>query len=139
MRATNIAACLAMSMSALCHAATNPECLNHLGGAFAGVECFNGLANDLKQQNKKLAEEVAASIPNSNRNKGRLKDYLRNQLAARNSCELSRESMTKWVREPAVINPRYHDYDVAYYECVYVLLEAENKFLQNLLKNARQE
>ena len=136
MRAIKIAACVAMSISSLCHASTDPECLKHLGGAFGDVECFNGLSNDLKQENRKLAENVASTIPNGNRNKGRLKEYLRNQVKSRNFCELSRESMTNWVREAVTVNPRYHDYDVAYYECVYVLLEQENKFLKSLFKNA---
>ncbi|GEM_PF-4548325 len=47
--------------------------------------------------------------------------------------------MTNWVHEAATVNPRYHDYDVAYYECVYVLLEHENEFLKNLFKNANQK
>lgn len=72
-------------------------------------------------------------------NKNLLQQYLQNQVNSRNFCELSRESMTGWVREAATVNPRYHDYDVAYYECVYGLLEQENKFLKSLLKNAHQE
>ncbi len=139
MRATKIAACIAVSISSLCHASMDPECLKHLGGAFGDVECFNGLSNDLGQENRKLAEDVALTIPNGNRNKGILKEYLRNQVKSRNFCELSRESMTNWAREAVTVNPRYHDYDVAYYECVYLLLEQENKFLKSLLKNANQK
>jgi hypothetical protein len=139
MRAIKIAASVALSISNLCHASTDPECLKHLGGAFGDVECFNGLSNDLKQENRKLAENVASTIPNGNKNKSVLKEYLRNQVKSRDFCELSRESMTNWVREAVTVNPRYHDYDVAYYECVYVLLEQENKFLKRLLKNANQQ
>lgn len=139
MRAIKIAACLAMSICTLCHASTDPACLKHLGGAFGDVECFNGLANDLKKENSKLAENVASIIPNGNRNKSLLMGYMRNQVASRNFCELSRESLTNWRREATTVNPRYHDYDVAYYECVYVFLEQENKFLKNLLKNANQQ
>lgn len=139
MRATRIAAFALMTVSTLCHAATDPECLKHLGGAFGDVECFNGLSNDLKQENRKLADSVASTIPARNRNKALLNGYLRNQVASRNFCELSRQSMTSWVPEAATVNPRYHDYDVAYYECVYRLLEQENKFLKGLLKNVNQE
>lgn len=139
MQATKIAACVAMSISSLCHASTDPECLKHLGGAFADVECFNGLSNELKQKNRKLAESVAATIPQGNRNKKFLNDYLRNQVRSADFCELSRESMTNWEREADAVNPRYHDYDVAYYECVYVLLEQQKKFLNALLKNANQK
>lgn len=139
MRTTKIAACVAVSVASLCHASTDPECLKHLGGAFGDVECFNGLSNDLKQENKKLAESVASTIPNGNSNKALLKEYLRNQVNAQSFCELSRQSMTSWVREARTVNPRYHDYDVAYYECVYGLLEQENKFLKRLSKGADQE
>lgn len=139
MRATRIAACVAMSISSLCHASTDPECLKHLGGAFGDVECFNGLSNDLKQENRKLAETVASTIPDGNANKSLLKAYLRTQVKARGFCELSRASMTNWVREAATINPRYHDYDVAYYECAYLLLDQENKFLKSLIKNVEQK
>lgn len=139
MRTIKIAACVAMCISSLCHASTDPECLKHLGGAFGDVECFNGLSNDLKQENRKLAGNVASTIPKGNRNKILLEQYLKNQVNAQNFCELSRASMTSWVREAATVNPRYHDYDVAYYECVYGLLEQENKFLKSLMKNVNQE
>ena len=138
-RATKIIACIAVSAASLCHASTDPECLKHLGGAFGDVECFNRLSNDLKQENKKLAESIASSIPNGNSNKALFKTYLRNQASAQSFCELSRQAMTNWVREAKTANPRYHDYDVAYYECVYVLLEQENKFLKSLSKSVNQE
>jgi hypothetical protein len=137
-RSIKTAVYVAMSLFSLCHAATDPECLKHLGGAFGDVECFNGLSNDLKQENRKLAESVASTIPNGNRNKDLLKAYLQNQVKSRDFCELGRESMTDWMREAPTVNPRYHDYDVAYYECVYGLLEQENRFLKSLLKNANQ-
>jgi hypothetical protein len=139
MRLIKIVACIAMGVSAQCHASTDPECLKHLGGAFGDVECFNGLSNDLKKENHGLAQNVASTIPKGNQNKVRLKEYLREQAASRNFCELSRQSMTNWVPERATVNPRYHDYDVAFYECVYLLLDQENKFLKSLLKNARQQ
>lgn len=139
MRATRIAISVALGISSICHAATDRTCLQHLGGAFSGVECFNGLSNDLKNENKKLAEAVTATIPDGNRNRRLLAEYLRDQSSSQNFCELSRQSMTNWVREAATVNPRYHDYDVAYYECVYGLLDQQNKFLKSLLKNARQE
>lgn len=139
MRAIKIAACVAMATAGLCHASTDPECLKHLGGAFGDVECFSGLSSDLKQENRKLVGSVAATIPKGNRNKRLLDEYLRNQVNAKNFCELSRQSLTNWISEPVTVNPRYHDYDVAYYECVYVLLEHENKFLKSLLKNANQK
>lgn len=139
MRAIKIAACVAMTMADLCHASTDPECLKHLGGAFGDVECFNGLSSDLKQENTKLVESIAATIPNGNRNKRLLDEYLRNQVTALNFCELSRQSLSSWLREPATVNPRYHDYDVAYYECAHLLLRQENNFLKTLLKNAGQK
>lgn len=139
MRTTKIIVGIAMSVASVCHASTDPECLKHLGGAFADVECFNSLSNDLKQENKKLAESIASTIPDGNRNKALFKKYLQNQTSAQSFCELSRQSMTNWVRETRTVNPRYHDYDVAYYKCVYIHLEQENKFLKSLSKSANQD
>jgi len=121
------------------HAATDPECLKHLGGAFSGVECFNGLSNDLRQENKILAKKVDATIPPGNKNRELLNAYKRDQIASRKYCELTRESLTDWKPEQHLTNPRYHDSDVVYYECVYDLLKLENQFLKNLLKNITQE
>jgi GR25 family glycosyltransferase involved in LPS biosynthesis len=139
MRAIKIAACIAIGISNPCHASTDSECLKHLGGAFGDVECFNGLSNDLKQENSKLAKSIASTIPDRNKNKALLNAYLQNQVTSQKFCELSRESMTDWMREAVTVNPRYHDYDVAYYECVYGLLAQENKFLKILLKNTDQK
>jgi hypothetical protein len=139
MRAIKIAACIAMSVASTCFASTDPECLKHLGGAFGDVECFNGLSNDLRKENAKLANDVGSTIPNKNRNKALLKAYLRNQVQSRKYCELSRASMTSWNRERAMVNPRYHDYDVAYYECIHTLLMQENSFLKRLYKRANQQ
>ncbi|MBV6321492.1 hypothetical protein KVP70_11140 [Duganella sp. HSC-15S17] len=139
MLAIKISACIVMSISSYCYASTDPECLKHLGGAFGDVECFNGLSNDLKQENRKLAADVASTIPKGNGNRVLLKRYLQDQVNAKNFCELGRASMTNWTREAMTVNPRYHDYDVAYYECAYILLEQENKFLKSLFRNANQK
>jgi hypothetical protein len=139
MQAIKIAACIAMSISNTCFAATDPECLKHLGGAFGDVECFNGLSAELTKENVKLGSDVASTIPNGNRNRSLLKAYLRNQVQSRNYCELSRNAITNWRREAVPVHPRYHDYDVAYYECVYMLLVQENRFLKNLYKGIHQE
>lgn len=139
MRIIKIAACFAVTISSVCHASTDPECLKHLGGAFGDVECFNGLSNALKLENRKLAQNIASTIPKGNRNKILLAEYRKNQLDSRKFCELSRASMTNWASKARTINPRYHDYDVAYYECVYDLLERENRFLESLVKNVNQE
>lgn len=139
MRLIKFALGIVMSMAGTAYAGTDSGCLKHLGGAFGDVECFNGLSNEIKKENSKLAESIALTIPNGNRNKTRLKAYLEIQAKLRNLCELGRQSMTNWVQEAATVNPRYHDYDVAYYECVYTALSQENKFLKGLLKNANQQ
>lgn len=135
MRHTKIVIGLLVIVCNLSRASTDPECLKHLGGAFGDVECFNGLSNVLKQENTKLAHGIDASIPNKNKNKELLKRYLQVQAQSKDFCELNRQSMNGWEAEKTTINPRYRDYDVAYYECVYLLLEQENKFLKNLHKN----
>ncbi|MYN46721.1 hypothetical protein GTP23_16865 [Pseudoduganella sp. FT93W] len=127
-----------LGMVTLCHAATDPECLKHLGGAFGDVECFNGLSIELKKENQVLVKEISASIPSGNKNRNLVKDYLRHQEKGRDFCELSRQSLTNWKREVKAKNPRYYDYDVAYYECLYLLVEQENRFLKNLSKNVDQ-
>lgn len=124
-----------LGMSNLCHAATDPDCLKHLGGAFGDVECFNGLTVELKKENQVLANKISASIPLGNRNRNLLNAYRRYQAKGRDFCELSRQSLTNWMRERETKHPRYHDYDVAYYECVYLLMKQENGFLKNLSKN----
>jgi hypothetical protein len=92
-----------------------------------GYDPTASLSNDLKQENRKLAENLASTIPEGNRNKSLLKQYQKNQVNSQNFCEA------------VTVNPRYHDYDVAYYECVYGLLEQENKFLKSLIRNVNQE
>ena len=139
MRAIDMVACTTICIAGLCHASTDPQCLKHLGGAFGDVECFNGLSNDLKKENNRLAVKLSAIIPKPNRNATLFNKYLKTQADAPQFCELSRASMTGWQREAETVNPRYHDYDVAYYACVYSLLEQENKFLKTLIKNSSQE
>lgn len=139
-RSTQNAVCASLlTLSCLCHASTDPACLRHLGGAFGDVECFNSLSNRLMQENRILAENIRARIPKRNKNKRKLDQYLQSQSGLKAFCDLSRESMTNWTPESVTISPRYHDYDVAYYECVYVLFEQENRFLKGLLKNATQD
>ena len=139
MQVTKIVMSLIFCLPAITSASTDPECLKHLGGAFSGVECYNGLSNDIAAENKILASKLLASIPKGNKNKTLLRQYENHQAEAKKYCELSRNSYTEWVSEKHSTNPRYYDYDVVYYECVYDILQAQNKFLKNLLSNASQK
>ncbi|MQR00968.1 hypothetical protein [Glaciimonas soli] len=119
-------------------ATTNPECLNHLGGAFADVECYNGLSNDLIEENKILINKISSTIPAENPNKNLLKQYAHQQKESKKYCQLSRDSLNAWVTEKPASNPRYFYYDAAYYQCVYDNNKYSNGFLKEILKNTTQ-
>lgn len=136
MRFTEPLACALMLVPATCMAGVDPECLKHLGGAFADVECFNSLSQALEAANGRLANRIAASMPPRNANRALLLSYERAQSAQKRYCLLARNSLTEWVEEPHPPNPRYAYYDVAYYQCVYENLSHQNRFLKQLLHNA---
>ena len=131
--------CLIFCLPAVAYATTDAECLKHLGGAFAGVECYNGLSNDIAAENKMLLNKIYAIIPRGNKNIALLREYEYQFAKDKKYCQLSRDSLTGWLSEKHTINPRYYDYDVAYYECIYDLMKSQNKFIKNILSNASQE
>lgn len=141
MRVTKLAAGLILcALPVLSMATTDKECLNHLGGAFADVECYNGLSNDIIEENKALLKQIVTTIPKGNKSKQLLTQYDSEQHAANKYCELSRDSLTKWVYEKKQgPNPRYEYQDVAYYECVYGNLLHQNKFLKGILDNTSEK
>lgn len=116
-------------------AETDPECIHHLGGAFADVECFNGLANDLKKQNIKLAAQVEQTMPRGNPNRRRLEQYLAGYQRIAANCAIAREAMDGWHYVPNIGGARYHSSDTLYYQCLYDLQKAQNTFLSDLLAN----
>lgn len=124
-------------LSGTCGAAVDSECLKHMGGAFADVECYNSLSKILEAENQRLTGELALTIPHGNRNGALLADYMQAQRRSRKYCELSRRSLTEWVAEKPVQNPRYFYYDVAYYQCIFENLTHQNRFLKQLMGNAR--
>lgn len=136
MRVVKLAIWSMLLMPGIGRATVDPECLRHLGGAFADVECYNSLSNSIEIENKRLAREITVTIPTGSRNKGLLISYLQNQMKSRRYCELSRDSLAEWVTVKRVQNPRYFYYDVAYYQCVYDNLAHQNRFLKQLLENA---
>ena len=119
-------------------AATDPDCLNHLGGAFSGVECYNGLSNDIAEENKILTNKIIFTIPKDNKNKIILIKYNLHKTKSKQYCSLSRDSYTSWVSEKHPTNPRYYDFDVVYHECIYNALLEQHKFLRTILKNSSQ-
>lgn len=121
--------------SAAAQAETDPECLQHLGGAFSGVECYNGLTNDLRVENKRLSKEIAESIPKSSNSKGLLGSYMKNEINSEKFCNLEKESYAGWQIDHPLKAPRYHDYDVVYFECVYSRALEQNRFLKKIHKN----
>lgn len=131
-----IAICAVLCLPTVSNAATNPACLQHLGGALAGVECFAGLSDDLNASNQDLLEKILVTIPKGDRNRDLLRGYVIEQKKAKKYCELSRASATEWRTDKRPAQPRYYQPDVIYFQCVYDNLERENRFLNDLLKNA---
>lgn len=114
------------------------DCINHLGGAFAGVECYNSLAIDMALKNKAIEKEILSKIPRKNTDRAILKKYI---LAARQSesfCHLQKNAYAKWNFEIKTNGPRYYDYDVVYFECVYNKKQEENRFLSQMLDYINQ-
>lgn len=114
---------------------TNRECLNHLGGAFADVECYNGLSNDLIVENKTLMEKIMESIPTKNRNRALFRKYEISQTQSLKFCEINRAALIGWGQKNHSVKPRYYAYDVAYYQCIHRRLEEQNLFLNDVVKN----
>lgn len=129
----NITAWVLMSIPCAVVSATDSDCLNHLGGAFADVECYNSLSNDLAAQNKHLITQLKKVIPRHNKNLKLLSQYEHAQIAQNQFCQLSRDSLTEWVPQPHGTTPRYFYYDVAYYQCVHQNALNQNLFLKKLL------
>lgn len=124
-------------LSGTCGAAVDPGCLKHMGDAFADVECYNSLSKILGAENLRLTGELALTIPHGNRNRTLLTDYMQAQRRDRKYCELSRSSLTEWVTEKPVQNRRYFYYDVAYDQCIFENLTHQDRFLKQLMDNAR--
>ena len=139
MQFTRAVTCLIFCLPALAKAATDVECLKHMGGAFADVQCYVGLSNDLAGDNKILIDKIVKTMPKGNKNRNLLRQYEREQEGLRKYCQLSRDSSTEWVSEKHPINPMYYQPDVIYYECVFDSLEHQNKFLKKILSNASQD
>lgn len=128
-------------VAATSNAATDPACLQHPGGAFADVECYNGLSNELSAQNQILTAQILATMPKKNPNRALLLQIERQQAGVRATCELSRAALQGWVapeRSSPPSGARYLYFDVAYYRCVYLDLKARHEFLKELLESASQ-
>jgi hypothetical protein len=137
MRVIEIAKWIFLFFPGIVSAAVDPKCLKHLGGAFADVECYNSLSNNLEVENKRLIRDIAVTIPIGNPNQTLLTKYQQEASEYKKYCELSRDSLTEWVSEKAGGNPRYFYYDVAYYQCIYENLVFQNRFLKELRNNVR--
>lgn len=138
MRSINACLSLVFLLPLVCSAATDPECLKHPGGAFADVECYNGLSKEVEAENNKLAKEILATMPEQNKHRAILQGYQKDQEESKKYCRLSRNALNEWVDEKPTQNPRYYFYDVAYYQCVYDNLLHQNRFLKQVLHNASQ-
>ena len=118
-------------------AATDAECLKHLGGAYFGIECYSGLSKGIAAENTILKSKIYESIPKGNEDKILLNQYEYHQAVSKKYCQLTSDSMNNWKRPERTANPQAYDYDVVYYECVNDILVSENKFLKGLLENLR--
>lgn len=118
------------------HAQPDPECLKHLGGAFSGVECYNGLANDLRLENRLLSKKIAATIPKNSKSKSLLTSYMKNEVSSYKFCNLTKGAYAGWQIDSQSTPPRYRDYDVVYFECVYSKVLEQNRFLKKMYEDA---
>lgn len=97
----------------------DPDCINHLGGAFAGVECYNSLAIDMESKNKAIEKQVLSKIPKGNSDRIIFKKYMKAARQSESFCRLQKHAYAKWQIEKQTKGPRYYDYDVVYFECIY--------------------
>lgn len=117
------------------HASQNidPDCINNLGGAFAGVECYNSLAIDMESKNKAIEKQVLSKIPKNNSDMALFKKYVKARRQGESFCRLQKHAYAKWQTEKQIKGPRHYDYDVVYFECIYNKKQEENRFLTQLL------
>lgn len=111
----------------------DPDCINHLGGAFAGVECYNSLAIDMASKNKAIEKQVQLKIPKRNRDRIIFNSYIKSARQSESFCSLQKNAYAKWQIEKQTKGPQYYDYDVVYFECIYNKKQEENRFLTELL------
>lgn len=114
------------------------SCLNHLGGAFIGVECYNSLAIEMESKNKLLEKAILLKMSAENTDRVFFKKYI---LVARQSesfCRLQKNAYANWNFEKKANGARYYDYDVIYFECVYNKRIENNKFLAQLFEYINQ-
>jgi len=116
----------------------DPDCINHLGGAFAGVECYNSLVVDMAQKNKAIENEILSKIPRQNIDRAILKQYITATRKGESFCRLQKNAYAKWRIEKQTKGPQYYDYDVVYFECLYNKKREENAFLSQLLDYINQ-
>lgn len=138
MRRISLLFLLFFAVSAQADQKMDSNCLNHLGGAFMGVECYNSLSADMELKNKSLEKEIISKIPARSSDRAVFK---KNILAARESesfCRLQKNAYANWKVEKKVNGARYYDYDVVYFECVYDKKIENNKFLTQLLEYINQ-
>ena len=112
----------------------DPDCINHLGGAFAGVECYNSLAIDMESKNKAMEKQVLSKIPKGNSDRFIFKKYIKAARQSESFCSLQKHAYAKWQIEKQIKGPRYYDYDVVHFECIYNKKQEENRFLTKLLE-----
>lgn len=132
MRTISLILLIIFSQITLADTNTDPDCINHLGGAFGGVECYNGLSKELELKNKSIAKKILQKVPKNNSNRGLLKKYTQSVRNIEVFCNIQKNAYANWKTEKPTKNPRYFDYDVVYFECVYNRRQEENKFLTKI-------
>lgn len=86
-----------------------------------------------------LPKKIAATIPQNSKNRVLFNSYMKNEEKSIKFCDLIKESYAGWkIDQPSSI-PRYHDYDVVYFECIYSRAIEQNNFLKRLFENTSQQ
>lgn len=123
---------LVVLLNGSAYAASSAECLDHLGGGYGDVGCYDGLAADLVRENDVLYKSIRKSMPPDNPEAKLIDEYMVAQRQAIKFCLLQRDAGSKWVKSPDGTL-----YPALYAGCVYTLRKAQNTFLQDLFEMSK--
>jgi len=114
-------------ISSSVNAKSGDECLNHLGGGYGDVICYNGLSSDLVSDSRSLYKNIKNRIPKKNPESDLLDKYMAAQDNSVQFCKLKRDAGTEWKE-----SPDGSMYPMLYAKCIYDLRKAQNLFLQDI-------
>ncbi len=134
MRAIKVVLLALVLIPASAFASDDAECLNHLGGAMADIDCYHTIALTLKKANKENFSSLLKTMPKGNKNIMLLQSFMQHVTKGEKFCELSRQAPNKWVVFDGNNGLSEHSYyDGIYYRCIYDQVKSQNTYLNMLL------